>query len=420
MKIAGVIAEYNPFHNGHQYHLEQTRALSGADYIIAVISGDFMQRGAPALIDKYARAEMALQNGADLVLELPVIYASGSAEFFAMGAVSLLDKLGCVDSLCFGSECGSLKSLSRIASILMEEPEEYRIILQRELKAGHSFPKARNMALQSCLPDSFDDTDLTLPNNILGIEYIKALSKRNSSIAPLTLQRQGRGYHDNALKKQETSPASSALSFCSASAIRNSVESRAGLSDIERHVPPSVFRLLETACGKTFPINSNDFSLMLKYRLLSETGKDFSLYQDVSPALSDKINKMLYRCENFSRFAGLLKSKEITQSRIDRCLTHILLGLKNGQMEEYIKKDFIFYARILGFRRESAPLFGVLKANASIPLISKLADARSLLEETGVSMLEEDIRAAHIYDSAVCCKFHVPFTNEYARQLVIL
>ena len=412
MKIAGVIAEYNPFHNGHQYHLEQTRALTGADFIIAVISGDFMQRGIPALINKYARAEMTLQNGADLVLELPAVYATGSAEFFAMGAISLLDKLGSVDSLCFGSECGSLKSLSRIASTLCEEPEEYRFLLQKELKKGYSFPKARSMALQSFLSECPDDIDLISPNNILGIEYLKALFNRNSSIVPLTIQRQGSGYHESALN--------GSMPFSSASAIRSSIDSCASLSNIERHVPSSVFHLLQTSYGKNFPINSGDFSLMLKYRLLLESENGFTRYQDVSPALSDKVKKNLYDYESFEQFCSLLKSKEITHSRLSRSLIHILLGLTSARMEEYAEKDYVFYARILGFRREAAPLFGILKANSSVPLISKLADASPFLRETGISMLEDDIRSAHIYDSAVCHKFQVPFINEYSRQLVIL
>lgn len=417
MKIAGVIAEYNPFHNGHQYHLEQTRALSGADFIIAVISGDFMQRGVPALIHKYARTEMALQNGADLVLELPAVYATGSAEFFAMGAVSLLDRLGSVDFLCFGSECGSLKPLAKIASVLQDEPEEYRSALQIELKKGHSFPKARSLALQGFLSGCPGSIDLTSPNNILGIEYIKALFKRSSRIAPLTLQRQGSGYHDSVLNDS--------MSFSSASAIRDSIHSRAGLSAIQRHVPSSVFQQLQAAYGKSFPISSNDFSLMLQYRLLLESGNGeggygLSHYQDVTSALSGKIRKNLYNYENFEQFCSLLKSKEITHSRISRSLTHILLGITSAKMQEYMEKDYIFYARILGFRREAAPLLGILKANASIPLVSKLADAPSFLDEAGLSMLEDDIRCAHIYDSAACHKFQSPFINEYSRQLVIL
>ncbi len=274
MKITGVIAEYNPFHNGHKYHIEQARMLSGADYVIAVISGDFTQRGTPAVIDKYTRTRMALLNGADLVLELPAVYAAGSAEFFSMGAVTLLDKLGAVDFLCFGSECGNLKTLSRLSAILLEEPEEYRAALRLEQKKGLSFPKARSLALQHCCP--FDADITSSPNNILGMEYIKALLKRNSPIIPLTIQRRGNDYHDVSLKASDR-PESPDGNF----------------AEIKNHVPDSVFRLLEKAYGKGFPVTSNDFSQLLHYKLLSETG-GFERYQDVTPALSDKIKKQIY------------------------------------------------------------------------------------------------------------------------------
>lgn len=415
MKITGVIAEYNPFHNGHKYHLEQSRSLSGADYVIAVISGDFMQRGIPAVTDKYTRTRMALLNGADLVLELPAVYAAGSAEFFAMGAISLFDKLGAVNFLCFGSECGNLKTLSRLAATLLEEPEEYRNVLRRSQKNGLSFPKARSLALQASCPSDIDAA--AAPNNILGIEYIKALLKRKSSIIPLTILRKDSGYHDISLPdcQQAKNP-----SFSSASAIRNSIENNGTVTDIEKYVPASVFRLLRKAYGKSFPITSEDFSLLLQYRLLSEAPNGFSRYQDVTPDLSDKIKKNIYSYEGFEQFCGLLKSKNLTYSRISRCFMHILLNMTTSGLEEYVQNDFIFYARILGFRRESAGLLSTLKANTSIPLISKLADASACLQAPGLTMLEEDIRSAHIYHSVLCSKFHRPFTNEYAHPIIIL
>lgn len=458
MKIAAIIAEYNPFHNGHNYHLERTRELTGADYIIAVLSGDFVQRGMPAVIDKYARAEMALGNGVDLALELPAVYAAGSAEFFAMGAVSLLDKLGCIDFLCFGSECGRVEPLSRMASLLLEEPEAYRIPLQRYLKAGHSFPKARSLALQDALsggppakeapsqnssskdaisrgpmpqkPLPQEDTSIepkdnsaASPNNILGVEYIKALQRRRSAISPLTVQREGSPYHDMALDgPQCPGPSGRPLFLSSASAIREhiSAHGQGDLENIKGHVPENVFRLLGARLGKTFPVNSQDFSTMLFYKLLLEKEKGFSHYQDMAPALSDKIRKNLNRYKDFEQFCGLLKSKDITYSRISRCLLHILLDMEEERLQEYTGQDFIFYARILGFRKSSAPLLAAIKANASIPLISKLADARFSLNAAGLSMLEKDIQASHIYSSAVSAKFGHPFANEYARPLVIL
>lgn len=408
MHITGIIAEYNPFHNGHKYHLEETRRITGADYVIAIISGDFMQRGTPAVIDKHTRAKMVLQNGADLVLELPLCYATGSAEFFAHGAVTLLNRLGAVDSLCFGSECGTVSVLSDIADLLVQEPENYRHMLQKELRAGHSFPKARSFALRSCLPDTEEyKTVLSSPNNILGIEYLKSLLKNNSHITPYTIKRMGSGYHDTQLD----------ASAPSASAIRSHLFQK-GNNAIREHVPDTVYDLLCHHYNRSFPIESNDFSSLLHYRLLLQAPDGFTDYMDINADLSDKIIKNLYHYEDFEQFCGLLKSKDMTYSRLSRSLIHILLDITNRQMQEW-QPETIYYARILGFRKSAAPLFGILKANTSVPLISKLADAASYLTPTGLAMLEKDIQAAHIYDSVVASKFHTPFINEYSKQLVI-
>ena len=210
------------------------------------------------------------------------------------------------------------------------------------------------------------------------------------------------------------------MPFRSAAAIRDSIASAGNISGIECHVPGSVFRLLETAYGKNFPVTSDDFSLLLQYQLLSEAPDGFERYQDITPALSDKIKKHLYSYAGLEQFCSLLKSKDTAYSRMSRCLTHILLHMTASRMEEYIRDDFIFYARILGFKRESGKLPGILKANTSIPLISKLADAASFLSPLGAAMLEEDIRVSHIYRSAACSKFHTPFINEYVQPIVIL
>lgn len=412
MHITGIIAEYNPFHNGHLYHMEEARRITDADYCIAVISGNFVQRGAPAIIDKYARTRMALQNGADLVIELPLYYSTGSAEFFAHGAVTLLDRLGCVDFLCFGSECGSLSPLSDIASLLVSQPAQYRLTLQQAVKQGTSFPKARSQALLACLSDAPKyEAVLSSPNNILGIEYLKALIKNKSTITPYTIKRQGSGYHDSALNN-------AALAFSSASAIRSTVKDHS-LSHIRQHVPLNVYELLDSCCGRSFPVLGSDFSSLLHYRLLLNAPEGFQKYMDVSEDLSDKIIRSLYRFQNYEQFCGQLKSKNLTYSRISRALVHILLSMTDRQFEQW-KDETIYYARILGFRRTCTPLLKLLKAHTSIPLVSKLADASSYLTPSGLAMLEKDIQAAHIYDSVTASKFHTPFINEYSKRLVIL
>ena len=201
MKIVGLITEYNPFHNGHLYHIEKALEVTGADTAIVVMSGNYVQRGAPAIMPKHLRAEVALEAGVPLVLELPVCYACGSAEYFAEGAVSLLEQLGCIDCICFGSECGDYYLLEKIAHITADEPEEYRSFLQANLKSGLSFPLARQAALKSYLQDPSLDEILEQPNNILGIEYIKALYRRKSPIGAYTIKRKVSGYHDKDLKE---------------------------------------------------------------------------------------------------------------------------------------------------------------------------------------------------------------------------
>lgn len=161
MKITGLITEYNPFHNGHKYHIEQTRKLTGADAIIVVMSGNFVQRGVPAILPKHMRVKATLQVGASLVLELPVCYATGSAEFFAHGAISLLDQLGCVNSICFGSECGDINLLQEVAHVICEEPPAFQETLQSYLKSGDSFPLARQKALKTYFPSETYDSILS-------------------------------------------------------------------------------------------------------------------------------------------------------------------------------------------------------------------------------------------------------------------
>ena len=215
MKTAGIIAEYNPFHTGHEYQINYIKEKLRTDYVVIAMSGDFVQRGTPALFSKYVRAEMALRSGADLVLELPVSISSASAELFARGGVQLLDGLGVTDILCFGSECGDTDALMELAKILANEPEDFQTALRRNLKNGMTFPKARSMALSAVFPESEKYQQLlSSPNNILGIEYCKAILRENSSISPVSIKREGNDYHENTLSENH---------FPSASAIRNAI-----------------------------------------------------------------------------------------------------------------------------------------------------------------------------------------------------
>ena len=409
MKVVGIIAEYNPFHNGHKYLIEKAKEIAGADYAIIVMSGNFTQRGTPAIADKYLRTEMALLNGADLVIELPVHYACSSAEFFATGAITLLNKLGIVDSICFGSESGNISNLYNVAKILADEPEDFQQQLKIFLKRGYSYPMARNQALEATIPDFVNYADvIKTPNNILGIEYIKALIRTNSSMTPYTVHRIGSGYHDHKLS----------IAYSSAIAIRQSLELVNSLDKIDDQVPKNCLPILSEQFHKTYPIYMDDFSTILKYKLLTEAPNGFDKYADISSDLSDKIKKNLFKIDNINSFCDLLKSKDLTHARINRCLGHILLNIQQDEMDALKENGTIHYARVLGFKKDSNAILTEIKKNASIPLITKLADASKLLSEEGMAQLEKDIQISHIYEMIVSSKFQQPFRNECTRQII--
>ncbi len=412
MKIVALIAEYNPFHNGHLYHMEKAKEAAGADAALVVMSGDYVQRGAPALIPKRLRAQMALECGASAVLELPVCYATGSAEYFAAGAVALLDSLHCIDAVCFGSECGDLRTLSPIARILADEPDGYKSALRAYLREGHSFPKARQMALEAYAPGSCDNNILSRPNNILGIEYLKALYHSGSKIEPCTIRRAGSGYHEDTLSE----------GYASASAIRNALslhgdDASDPLSRLQDHLPSPSLRILSEAFHTRYPVFADDLSLLLKYRLSSETAISLARYMDVTEGIANRIMRNLNRFLSFTQFCDLLKTKELAHTRISRCLLHILLGITDADMEAYKKNGLCQYARILGFRRDKDEILSHLKKSAAVPLITKLT-RQEALSHTGQAMLQTEIAASGLYESVITDKYKTPFIHEYVQQAV--
>ncbi len=402
MKVVGIVAEYNPFHKGHAYHIKKAKELTGSDYCIVVMSGNYTQRGIPAMIDKHSRAQMALLNGADLVFELPVRFATSSAEGFATSAISLLNATGVVTDLCFGSECGEVEKLTQIAKVLLDEPDEYKEVLKRELKNGHSYPVARNMALQGLDCWDFDSLKiLSMPNNILGIEYIKALIKTGSKMNPVTVKRKGSNYNECSLSEL----------YSSALAIRSSIASTENLENIYSAVPKNVYDIMKERQNISFPIVPDDFSEMLHYKLLSEKENGFTQYIDVNADLSDRIAKNVYQYKNYESFCDLLKTKNMTYTRISRCLLHILLDLKT-------KEDVTpSYIRILGLNTKAGDLSKALKENCSLPLISKLADAKKQLSDDAFELLKEDVFASNLYDTVLSHKFDSDFISDFQKQV---
>lgn len=465
MKTAGIIAEYNPFHRGHEYQIQYTREKLGADYVIVAMSGDYVQRGTPALISKHLRTEMALRCGADLVLEMPVSVSTASAEAFAMGGVSLLDSLGVVDILCFGSESGEITALKELAEVLVEEPEDYRILLKSFLSQGLSFPAARSQALTEYFknPRNFtgDDFDgvltpllnqvtriLNTPNNILGIEYCKALLRLNSKIQPVTIRREGMGYHDTFADSgslTETpsvsgtnttgsslsgTPDSFSPSFASASAIRNLLcqktsdpespcpSGNAGLpttpADIlASQIPENTFFIFKNILDSGEFLTEDALDPILTYCLLQKNIAELASCQDVSGNLAQRIMNQKNLLHGFSQSAALLKTKELTQTRIQRALLHIILGIHHTP-------ERIPYARVLGFRKESSPLLKEIKKNSRIPVITKLADASRQLDLSSQALLEETTFASNLYESLLSQKSGKTYIHEYEKKIIII
>ena len=431
MNVTGLITEFNPFHNGHKYYIEKAKEATNADYLIAVMSGNFTQRGEPALIDKYSRTKMALSCGVDLVLELPVCHATGSAEYFATGAVDLLSRLATVNSFCFGSESGNLDLMTSIAKVLLEEPVEFQESLKQRLKAGNNFPSARAHALSEYLRNqnpgdagqqAMAEACLQSPNNILGIEYIKAHLRLGSSMTPVTMARLQNSYHDRVLssgtyKNHHISSATSIRQI-----LTEAFHSSSEFPDaLQNHLPKNSCEILRQAYRKNSPVESNDFSLPLHYcLLLVKSPEELVRYQDISPDLANRIYHLIPEFHDFDSFVTLLKTRQFTETRIRRALLHILLKIPKMTVSSSETANLNHYIRVLGFRSDAVPLLSKIKKRSSLPLITKLADSSSLLDAEAGSMLASDIFNSAVYHSVVSNQFSLPPYNEYTRQLVIL
>ena len=416
MKTVGLITEYNPFHNGHLYHIEQAKKITGADCVIVIMSGDFVQRGTPAVMDKYLRASAALACGADFVFELPVCYATGSAQYFAEGAVYALDALGIVDSICFGSECGDIGILSEIASVLTEEPDAFKTNLQTALKAGLNYAKARSEAFRLTFPEYADI--LETPNNILGIEYIKAIKKAHSRIIPYTIKREGHAYHDTDLKHPFAS-ASAIRRLWSDSAILSSAQtlpdtnllSQSSTRNHRLFIPEPALELYTSKQSISFPICEEDFSAVLYHRLYNSSCRDNSLtdYFEVNTELANRIERLLPHYKGFSDFAMLLKNKAYTYSRICRGLTHILLDIKAEALSAYLNNGRIFYHRLLGMRSndDNAKLLSAISKGSALPLLTsiKSTPVTEAFSEPAKHMLKTDLAASDLYEHISSIKY---------------
>jgi len=372
MKVLGIIAEYNPFHNGHKYHLQTSKEMTGADLTVVVMSGNFTQRGEPALIDKWARAETALYCGADLVIELPVAYAMGSAEYFAFGAVKLLESLGTVDVLSFGSESGDLDRLAEIASILMSEPDEYKSYLKENLSAGKSYPSARQKALSSYIK-ARNGKDYLSPllkssNNILAVEYIKALMRLKSKITPVTISRIGNDYNSSMLTGEISSATSIRKVFSETS--WQTAEELLGFS-VPNPTLAILERELELGRGPVFP---SDFSLPILSALRKMTIEQLRALPYMEDGLENRISEAAGKAGSFHELTDMICTRRYPNTRIQRILFSALIGLTNTMLESFNTSGGPAYIRILGFNSAGRRLLSAIRGRTELPVITKTAD----------------------------------------------
>lgn len=408
MNIVGLIAEYNPFHNGHLYHIKKAKEVTGSDFVIVVMSGNYVQRGEPAFCDKYLRTSMAILNGASLVIEIPVMYATSSAEYFAFAAVSLLEKTGIVNSICFGSECGDIEVLKNISNILVEEPPLYKNILKKHLDEGMSFPNARALAISHF--SSINADILNNPNNILGIEYLKSLKILNSKMKAFTIERQISSYNSISIENE----------ISSATAIRH-FSSKNDFDSILKTMPKNAFDIFINSIEKNdAPVLYNNFSHIFHYIIKLCENKQLKDILDITEGLENRIVSSSEKKFLISDIVYLIKTKRYTYTKIQRAILHILLDIKKNDFDIFNKNGGPQYLRVLGFDKECEFLLKDITQKASLPLVLNLKYAKNNLSKLQLSMLEKELKSTDLYYLGLSDNKTRVKNIEYTKPLVII
>ncbi len=411
MKAVGLVTEYNPFHNGHLYHLNKAMELTGADISVAVMSGDFVQRGEPAVLDKYTRTSMALNSGVNLVVELPVNYAVSSAESFAAGALKVLDYIK-ADSIAFGSESGDIERLSKLAHILCDNEDTLYKEISKYTANGISYAAARQKVVEK-LTDKDTAAMLTSSNNILAVEYLKAIIKNNYAIKPYTVQRQGDSYNDTDIRSE----------YASATALRENLKA----DNISKYIPVKAGLILSSNTNYIYPDDITEALFTRLLDILFASGYDKNVfienvmqYPDVSKEIAGRLYKsamdMITRTVpqrseskdnwafSFGSLCEHIKTKEVPLSRIKRALVRITLGLDKKHMEKYANEPYI---RVLGFDKKGQEYLSYIRKTVVVPLITKTAAYKE--------MLLDDMHAANIYNMIVAGKYGVKELGDFVR-----
>lgn len=399
MKAAAIIAEYNPFHNGHKYQIEETKRQTGADFVAVVMSGDFVQRGIPAIYSKSFRTRSALLSGADIVIEMPVFGTLSAAQDFARCGVSLFQHMGIIDVISFGSESGSMEELQQLAEQTSMETSEQSILIRKSLRNGFTYPQALALAKKDSIPVS--------PNDILAVEYMKALKEFSSNITPWTLKRSDPGYHSEDRND----------SFASATAIRKAIWER-NLEFLTAVLPDSHFMSMETE--PEVPLFPDDFSLLLNHKILTSSLEDL---QDISGMPEDLAAKLYKNRLEFFRTSAMTaarKDRQHTYAKVSRALMNLMLNITIKDQHTFAGFDYAPWIRILGFKKSAAPLLSELKKSCDIPIITKTANAQNILSPAACELFEKNLAASELCRMVRELKSGCPHKNEFTRSPIII
>lgn len=392
MNIVGIIAEYNPMHNGHIYHIKKAKELTQADYVIVIMSGSFTEQGNIATLDKFTRAKIAVECGADLVLELPTVYATSSAENFAKGAVNILNSLGCVTHIAFGAEEEDISKLEKIANVKVNYANEIVEKKKEYLKDGIPYASAEYLAITDFVNEDLKNV-LEEPNNLLGVEYIKALLSSKSQIVPVLVHRLQTNHRDDKIAENSL--------LASSTAIREAINQ--DKFNIASSVPENTLLALKNSGYKL----NKDIWELLRFSILKLGKQGLKNIQDVSEGLENKLYDELLNSSSYGEYIFNVKSKRYTLSRIKRICIYILLGITK---EKYAKLCNVNYARVLKVK-EGSSLLSLISKNATNPYISKITD--EILNE-----LSEDVQES-IYLDILANNISHNMNEDYTNSIVV-
>ena len=411
MRTVGLITEYNPFHNGHLHHLQESKRVAGADASVAIMSGHFLQRGEPALVDKWARTEMALAAGVDLVFELPFPFACNSAPHFAMGAVRSLAATGVVESICFGSEAGDIERLDQVAAALVDNDRDIEAETASLLREGVNYPAAREKTLKSYCP-ALDEEVLGSPNNILGIEYLKALRKTGSAMNPYTIKRLGAGYHDTDAVGE----------IASATGIRHKL---AAGEDVKELLPEASYKVLIDALQGGNRLDEEKLFISLQSHLLQQPEQLGRIYM-VNDGMERRLSLAALEATDFKDLAERVKTRQWTLTRVQRTLMYVLTQALDSDMSAFVQAGPL-YLRLLGHNETGRSVLARLRKKKALPVIADPARSNHTLRRfyrnnpplgrLAEEMMSYDVRATQLY-SLLCEAFKGRYRNQdYFQQV---